>query len=368
MKYGISLYDAFQENPALFQSFLDNTFNERYNAELWKEFFDWDDMPSSDDMFKVIEVVDSGVVMADVRARFSEINQRDVDGYAFHSGSIPDLSHGYEQKVADLTKIKRMETYLNGDVNVLRQLTNQLDKLILGVHARITNMAMQLLSTGKIESNGNGLPYKTKFPIPTSNFKTAGATAWSDPDALIFDDMINIEDYVINTLGYTGPKEWIVDRTTMNYILKNKQVQSMVAPIIIASGIATAPTTLITESQLNAFLLEWKQVSPIRVIDSKQREASLGSVATVNGWAESVAVLKPAGLAGVVKYSMLEELDAVSNESNILVGYVEDGKIGIKRKFSVDKEVWSTSVLAAAVPALTEWNYHIIVDTSETGS
>lgn len=366
MKYGVKLYDEMAQNPRLFQAYVDTTFTDRYKSELWRSYFQWDILPSPDDMFKTIEVVDSGVIMADVRARFSDISQRDVDGYAFYTGTVPDLSHGFKQGVADMVKIQRLQEMMvgvTGGENVLRQLTQELSKYVGGIHARITNMAMQLLSTGKITSAGTGLSYKAKAPLPTTNFRTAGDTVWSDTDALIFDDMINTEKYVRETLGFVGALEWTVDRSTMNNILKNKQVQSYISPILIAAGIATAGSAIITESQLSTFLLDWRQISPIKVVDESQKEASIGSVSVVNGWDEGVAVLRPAGYAGVIKYSTLDELRVISGEQGVSVAYLEGGRIGIKRKFNAATERWSTDVLAACVPALTQWNYHIIVDT-----
>lgn len=363
MKYGVKLYDEMMRDPRIFQAYVDTTFSDKYNNELWKQYFQWDILPSPDDMFKTIEVVDSGVIMADVRARFSDISQRDTDGYAYYTGTVPDLSHGFKQGVADLVKIQRLQEYMNGDVNVIRNLTQELSKYIGGIHSRITNMAMQLMSTGKITSGGTGLAYMGSAPIPLSNFQTAGATVWSDEDSLILDDMIAKEDYVRNTLGYMGALEWTVDRDTMRNILKNKQVQSQVAPIMIAAGVAVAPSGLITETMFNNFVAEWRQISPVKVVDEKQREASVGSVATVNGWETGVAVLRPAGMAGVIKYSALDELRVIQGEQGVSIAYLEGGRIGIKRKFNAATEKWSTDVLAAAVPALTQWNYHIIVDT-----
>ena len=52
-------------------------------------------------------------------------------------------------------------------------------------------------------------------------------------------------------------------------------------------------------------------------------------VTTVNGWKAGSAVLRPAGFAGVVKYSSLDELRMVQGEQGVAIAYLEGGKVGI---------------------------------------
>lgn len=364
-KYAISLYEDLAKKPQLFQTIVDRAFNERYNAVLWKQYFQWDTTPSPDDMFKTIEVVDKGVIMADIAARFADVSQRDTDGYAYYAGTVPDLSHGYKENVADLIKIERLQSGLDGNAAVIRNLVSQIDKFVNGIHSRITNMAMQLMSSGKIEGNaGTGLSYKAKAPIPTTNFKKALTAVWTDTEnATPISDMVAHEKYMRNTLGYTGALEWNINRTTLNLLLKNKEVKSYVLPVLLSANLSVLPNGMVTEASFQEFVKTGGIISNVRVVDEAQREASMTGVTTVNGWKAGSAVLRPAGFAGVVKYSSLDELRMVQGEQGVAIAYLEGGKVGIKRKFSVDNERWDTSVKSAAVPTLTQWNYHMIVDT-----
>ena len=104
--------------------------------------------------------------------------QRDSDGIAFYQGTIPDLSHGFNESVEDRVRFKEMLKWSGGDTQILAQFTHNLSTYIAGVHSRITNMSMQLLSSGEILYNasnqGTGVPFRSKAPIPSANFKTAG--------------------------------------------------------------------------------------------------------------------------------------------------------------------------------------------------
>ena len=368
MKYGISVYDALLESPKAMQLYLDNTFNERFKAELWKQFFTWDLSPSLDDGFKAVEVVKAANVMADIRARFSPVAQRDTNGLEYYLGTVPDLSHGFKEGVEDRVRLKRIAEMAMGNEQIIAQFTHKLEPFIQGIHSRITNMGMQLISKGEIydaNTQGTGIPYKSKAPIPTANFKTAGAAVWSDnTNAKIFTDMINTEKYVRDTLGYQGLLEWNVDKATMTNILNNKEVKDFVGAILTATGVLFNPNTPITMTQLDTFIGEWRQIAPIKLVEESQTVYNPDGNVVVNGWKAGSAVLRPAGRAGVVKYSLLEELMAVQGEAGINITYLEGGRIGIKRKFNAATEQWSTDVLAAAVPTLSSWRYHVIVDST----
>lgn len=371
MKYGHSLYDILKQSPEAMQKYVDNTFADKFNDELWKQFFSWDMQPSSLDGFKAVEVVRAASVMADVRARFSPVAQRDSDGIAFYQGTVPDLSHGFNESVEDRVRFKEMLKWSGGDTQILAQFTHNLSTYIAGVHSRITNMSMQLLSSGEILYNasnqGTGVPFRSKAPIPSANFKTGGVAVWTNnTNATILTKMLETQDYMRQTLGYLGAIEWNVDRATMNNILKNKEVKDNVVAVLANIGAAVVPTAPITENQLNTFLSEYKMIAPIKVVDEGQILYSEGGItSSVAGWKTGQAVLRPAGKAGIVKYNPLYELDEVAGQAGINVTNMEMGRIGIKRKFNPATETWSTDVISAAVPTLSSWNYHVVVDTTE---
>ena len=365
MKYAISLYEDLAKKPQYFQTIINAAFDNRYDSVLWKKFFTWDIMPSLDDQYKSIEVVDSGVIMADIVSRFSDGSQRDGDGYKFYQGTIPALAHKYQDRPADLVRLQRLQQTMNGNSAVIQNFVKDIAKYADGIHSRITNMAMQLLSTGKIEgAAGTGLSYLSKTPIPTSNFRKALTAVWTDAtNATPIADMVEHEKYVRDTLGYTGELEWNINRATLLNLLKNKEVKEYVLPVLVSAGLAILPNGMVTENAFMDFVSNGNLISRVVVVDEKQREASMTGVTTVSGWKSGAAVLRPAGFAGVVKYSELPEYSIVQGESGIQVAYLEGGRVGIKRKFSQESETWETSVKAAAIPALSAFTFHVIVDT-----
>lgn len=369
MKFANSLYELLKQSPTAMQKYVDSTLATKFDNQIWKQLYDWDMQPSSIDGFKAVEVVQAASVMADIRARFSPVAQRDTDGIEFYQGTIPDLSHGFKESVEDRVRFREMLKYFNGDTQILAQFTNNLVTYVGGIHSRITNMGMQLASSGEIvydsTNQGTGTPFRSKAPVPSANFKTAGVAAWSDnTNAKIITDMQNIQDYMRGTLGYTGALEWNVDRYTMNNILRNKEVKDNVVAVLSNIGAAVVPTAPITENQLNTFLQEYRIIAPIKVYDEGQNLYSEGGVITpVSGWKEGRAILRPAGKVGVVKYNPLYELAEVQGQQGINITTLEMGRIGIKSKFNPATETWTTDILAAAIPTLRAWNYHIIVDT-----
>ena len=69
----------------------------------------------------------------------------------------------------------------------------------------------------------------------TTNFKKALTAVWTDTEnATPISDMVAHEKYMRDTLGYTGALEWNINRTTLNLLLKNKEVKSYVLPVLLS--------------------------------------------------------------------------------------------------------------------------------------
>ena len=162
----------------------------------------------------------------------------------------------------------------------------------------------------------------------------------------------------------------------MNVFLKNKEVVEKVNEFrALADLVAVTFNTL----NIDVFNNAWEQIrvayglSPIEIVEEKEINATNAGETIVNGWADKVVVLRPAGDA--VKFMRKQILD--ETYSKYLNNSVErnfapfNNGLGMLVNTTVPNGMyteWQTVVLFSAVPALVEFTKHVIVDTSTANS
>lgn len=367
MKFDVEFYDLMSQDPEFLQLYVDNTFNELYSSVKWKDWGDWAASPSTNGVFVKNELVRTGDIMADITARFSETKQITTDGLSWYSDKIPNLSKGMQQNLEDIVLAQEIAKRVNGNATIIDQFTNKLRPIIGGQHSALTNMSAQLASTGSITMT-SGIGFKHTAPIPTANFRKAGATVWSDTTAKIIDEMIKAENYA-DFIGMPANRVWEMTMEDFGNILKNAQVKETIGMVLVNLGQTIFPNIPVTVEQFNLFVQNFNgRISPIQIVSEKQIIQTGTTQSQVSGWKAGNVTLRPAGKIFTIEYNDLPEFRIIGQEQGINVAYLEDGKIVVKRKFNPVAEVWTTDVFCSGVPTFNSWKYHVIIDTKTTGT
>ena len=231
---------------------------------------------------------------------------RDKQGVQYYTGIIGDfISDGFrEQAMEREYKEQQFIENFGNDAMIIAQFANEVQALVDSADQTLSNMGAQLMSKGHIYYKyGQGITgglYKAE--IPAENFITAGEKVWAAPDCKLLDQMREIENKFKDAWGLDIPMQWEVPYDMWhNVILKNKQILTWVLENRKVNNQVVVDDMIVTEAMVKEYIGTFEGVSPIVVIEEKQKNEGV----TVHGWKQNVAVLRPRGYAGVIRHTTI---------------------------------------------------------------
>lgn len=316
--------------------------------------------------------------LMDIRDRLGDSMPLDNEGISFYSASIPDfIAAGIVEKATERYYKEQQFEEFGNDRDIILAWTQEVQSRYDSANATLTYMGAKLMSEGKIFYDaGRGAHLALhKAEIPSENFVTAGAKAWTDPTALLIDQMAKIEDDFRNRTGFNGAMVWKIPVEMFRSVVKtNSQVKQW---IIDNKTINNEPITanfVYDDATVVRYLALNDTISPIELVQDKVRKLTQSTDTMVNGWKQNIAVLCPAGYVGEVEYTdQLEEKLFSRYGSNIVQKNYASLAQGLMYLVTTtlnngNYKEWHTDLIMSAVPALTEFPYHIIVDTTTADS
>ena len=309
--------------------------------------------------------------MMHMRAPMGDTIVRDKNGIEFYTGVIPDFtSDGFrEQAMERENKEQQFIENFGNDAMIIVQFANEVQALVDSAAQTLSNMGAQVMSKGHIYYNyGQGITgglYKAE--IPAENFITAGEKVWADPDCKLLDQMREIENKFKDAWGLEFPMQWEVPYDMWhNVILKNNQIRTWVLENRKLNNQVVVDDMVVTEAMVKEYIGTFEGVSPIVVIEEKQKDEGV----TVHGWKQNVAVLRPTGYAGVIRHTTILDQKMYQKYGSKLISRVfaktMNGLFTLEN-ITLDNGnmlEWQTHGLMAAIPSLDEFIWHIIVDTT----
>ena len=296
---------------------------------------------------------------------------RDKQGVQYYTGIIGDfISDGFrEQAMEREYKEQQFIENFGNDAMIIAQFANEVQALVDSADQTLSNMGAQLISKGHIYYNyGQGITgglYKAE--IPAENFITAGDKAWTDPECKILDQMREIENKFKDAWGLDIPMQWEVPYDMWhNVILKNKQILTWVLENRKVNNQVVVDDMIVTEAMVKEYIGTFEGVSPIVVIEEKQKNEGV----TVHGWKQNVAVLRPRGYAGVIRHTTILDQKMYEKYGSNLISRVFaktlDGLCTVENITinNGNMREWQTHLLMSATPSLDEFIWHVIVDTT----
>lgn len=318
--------------------------------------------------------------LMDLRAPLADSNQMDKEGLKMYTASIPDfIAPGYVETAMEREERIRRFDLFGSDADIVSAWTDNVQTLIDSADTTLNLLTAKLMSTGQISYAGIGRGIQAplhKAAIPSENFVNAGEKVWTAEDCNILAQMATIEKKFREKWGFQGAMKWQVTYKMFHEVfLANAQVKELVEnykknPM---AWIAQATNAPVTVQLFERAIQDFPGVSPIEIVEEKERNLTNTGDAMIQGWPDDVAVLRPAGDA--VEFEYTDILDKQMFEkygaSTITKVWAQtnDGLatlVNTTLNNGVYKE-WHTDLMMSAVPALIDFPYHVIVKTSTAG-
>ena len=319
--------------------------------------------------------------LMDLRAPLGDSNQMDKEGIYWYTASIPDLvAPGFVETAMEREAKERQFELFGNDADLVAAWVHTLQSQIDSADVTMNYMTAQLMSTGKIDYRkiGRGIQIPLhKADIPEENFTTAGTKVWTDPDCKILSQMAAKEKLYREKWGYQGAMVWQVTRKMFyEVLLPNSEAKELVDnykknPLAYIASTETAPTT--QDLFVRAFR-DYPGVSPIEIVEERERNLTNTGDTFVQGWNDKIAVLRPAGYACEFQYTNSLDRQMFQKYGSTVISKVwalaNDGLcvvVNTTTNNGLYKE-WHTDVMMSACPALVTFRNHVIVDTSVADS
>lgn len=314
-----------------------------------------------------------------LRAPLGDAPELDSNGIEMYTGSIPDFI-GYKWSENAMQRKYKKE--------IFEQFGNDADLIAAWLHdvvqvgkdsaeATITNLTAQLQTTRKMSWKGKGEGIQQFIqkiePFPEENMLKAGAKAWTDPECKIITQMRIIEDkYRDSRGGFENALVWKMTRKMYREVfLQNAEVKEWYKNWCIAKRIAFTDSMTILDEDFKNTLSDMTGLSPIEIVVEKERNKTLASDSFVQGWADNIVVLCPAGDTVEYKWTPIYD-QAVQEEfgaKNIDVSWasIANGLVTVGN-YAMDNgqfREWQTKVMMSACPVLLDFMNHCIINTAQ---
>ena len=310
--------------------------------------------------------------LAHLRAPMGDSVQREAGNAAFYTGSIPDfITDGWLETAKTRLYRERLYSQLGNDRELIQFWVEQVAQpQVDSVNQTLSNMAAQLMSTGKINYQyGLGIKDKIeKADIPSQNFLKAGAKVWTDTTARLLDQIVTICDNVRNMIGVDMQFQLEITRNMWrNNFLNNAQVIEWVRYMRSMNNVLLPSNVVVTTEMANEALTSFEGLPKIVIVEEKQKDAVSG---IVKGWDDSVAVLRPLGMAGYMRHTNILDEEVYTKFANNAVTFnfapAVDGLALVMNSVIPNGNLkeWHTDTMFSCVPTLDEFLYHYIIDTS----
>lgn len=315
-----------------------------------------------------------------LRAPLGDAPVADKDGFAFYAGSVPNfITDGFVETAPERDVRAKLYAEFGNDTDLIASWADEVQKRVDGVDATLTYMTASLMSTGKIDYSDKGQGAHAllqKAEIPSDNFIGAGTTAWTASDCQLLDQMQTIEQDYRDKFGFTGQLTWYIPRDVFfNVVLQNAQVKELVNsyksnPL---AYIAHVDGQTPMETEFRNAITDFPGISHIEIVTEKVRNKNGVTDEFINGWDQSVVVLRPAGNA--VEFQWTTNFDKEMFEtygSNAIqkVWATTNNGLGTLVNTTLNNGLlkeWHTDMMLTSCPALLDFTYHYIIDITTAG-
>lgn len=316
--------------------------------------------------------------MMDMRAPLGDTNQLDNEGLDFYTASIPDFAApGFTETAPErMAKENKFEEFGN-DADIVAAWTYNVQRQKDSVDATYTYLTAQLMTTGKLDYTKIGRGIRTMIHpsiLTNKNFDTAGKKSWYDSDCDILAQMRQKEfKYRTEHNDYGGGLVWQMTRNFfINYFLTNESVRKFVQSYRTLHYQASVEDTPVVPEEWGPATVNLEGVSPIDLVTEKELNKTHKTEERVQGWADNIIVLRPAGDAIEFEHKIVTDEPMIKRYGSKFIEAAfspfDDGLAVLMNTTLMNGRFmeWHTDVLSAALPALIDFPNHLIMDVTKT--
>lgn len=309
-------------------------------------------------------------IAADPITNKSSIPVSGREGYQAITGDLATFGKAFKKDADDFEKwYKLQEEFATAnDVatadKLLKFWSNDLANIQMAHENERRSLCYEILSNAcSIGFTVENSPYLrglalNDYPVATAQKESVG-TSWSDPDALILDD---IQTYFIDlprTLGFKLSKIK-VNADWFNYIRKNTQIQQYCATIVQNLFSTQAPPTIEAVNGMMSSYFGASNSISFEIIDEEiTREKANGTTVTANPFKNGVAVGSPISQVGRFPW---KKLFTESPEREVFTSFYMTGSY----KNNTDVPFGKIYGKAKAFPAIDDYNRMIYLKIDAT--
>lgn len=222
----------------------------------------------------------------------------------------------------DRQELNKLLNHPNSNIAlpIIKNIFDDVKKLVDGVNAQAELMRMELLQGGTITVNGvnNGAQYKYDYKM--ENKFTSSAAGWGQDNSNPIQDIIDVQNSVENKTG-VRPSRLVMNRNTFLKMVHNKTLKGLMLPTWTPAQVAKA---LITEDQVKQFV---ETTTNCKIFVYSKKVATLGA----DGLAKKAeflvkddnVIFLPEGTVGHTWYGTTpEESDLMSGSTDANVALV----------------------------------------------
>lgn len=317
----------------------------------------------------------------DMRAPLGEGKPLEEGETLEYSGSIKGFiaPTWTETATARWQKEKLMQKY-GSDAAILKGFaTNELAPRIESGYQTLDYLAIRVETTFKSRYDvGRGIKSNI-YAIPTEYQQRvkAGAKAWTDSTADILTSIMNIQEAKWLEWGVEIPMQLkVTEDFFKNVIMKNEGVINtlktnwLTAQGQLVAGVNNVSNWVITEANFNTYVAASIPDFPkLTIVKSKQMDKGM----LIDPWQDGIAVLCPLGYAGEILRTDSQDEEIYSRFANNACQFAfartaDDLMIVMNSVLpNGNLKEWHTKVYMDAVPALTDFQYRVLIDTKTAG-
>lgn len=352
------------------QTFIDSAFANRYDNTSWKSAFDWG-IPKVGFTYTQLQGTSLVAPKATIIEYDGDKPLRAPSSFSLSTGKMPRMGHAIQFNEESFVQQAQLVTNYSGIVprweDLYRIISVDTAKLLQGMHNQLNYMAFQIESTGKFVTNSTNNPdgvhgMEFDFNIPSGN-KKKPVKVWSDASADVVADLAMMVKYAKDNFIPYGV--FRMNQATWDIIWQHPTVRNNTAIQLTNGGIAAAnvSTFYVTEANIRAYLLG-RGLPPIEVVEENVSAESFDVITrkmvntNMKAFADSVVVLRPAGIIGSVESALPIKFN---NPSEPVYTY-EDGRITILQTVSAKHKVMEFIAEFTGLPVLNNPNHLITLD------
>lgn len=222
------------------------------------------------------------------------------------------------------------------------QVFNDIDNMVNAVKARVEAMRMEVISSGKIVLDENGVKLTLDYGVPEAHQETlSGTDVWMDAASTPLDDIYDWVDKIVADTGVT-PTRALTSKAVVNVLLKHETIRKALWGV--------NSDRVVTLSQLNQ-LLQSMDLPLIATYDAMARvQNANGSYTSKRYLPEDKFIIMPGSNLGETIYGMTAEEIELANKADVDLQAV--GNIIAEIYKTNDPVARWTKAVATSLPSL----------------